>query len=369
MIRVILISLAAPHKHVDIALKDLKEIQSLIKTYGGIDVVRIIQHRIKPDKNTFVGSGKVEEIKEIIRREKIDTIILNDLVNHSQIFHLTKSLWIANPNIKVWDRIDLILNIFSKHAKTAEAKLQIEIAQIKHMGPRIYGLGGLTLSRQGGGIGTRGLGETNVEVMKRHWTNQIRKKNEELKKIERIKQKQLERRKENGLKSISIIGYTNAGKTSLFNLLTKKNKSVKDALFITLDSTSGKLFDPKLQKSVIITDTIGFMKNLPSNLIQAFKSTFMESMNSDLIVHLIDICDEEIQTKVEVVENLMKDLQIQGKKRLYVFNKIDKLNGQRHIWIKKMKNDYSRYSPIFISIEEKTGIEKLKKTLFNSIFY
>src|SRR3989344_3647353 len=247
--KVILVDVIPPYRHASDAIKDLNELQQLVKTYGGIDVVHIIQHRTAPDKATFIGSGKVQELAQIVKKGKINFVIINSLVQPAQIFNLTKLLWDVNPNIQVWDRIDLILNIFDKHARSAEAKLQIEIARMRHMRSRIYGLGGTVLSRQAGGIGTRGIGETNIERMKQHFKKQIKRKKDELEKIVRQHQSQLSRRKKKGIKTVSIIGYTNAGKTSLFNLLTGKNAEVKDALFVTLDSAVGKLSFLRRQES------------------------------------------------------------------------------------------------------------------------
>src|SRR3989344_7894937 len=248
-LRVVLIDVIPFYRHVSDALKDLDELQLLVKAYGGIDIVRIIQHRTAPDKATFIGSGKVQELKQIIANPQgsrnpegsINLIIIDSIVSSSQLFNLTQALSSANPYIQVWDRIDLILNIFDKHARSAEAKLQIEIARMRHMRSRIYGLGGTVLSRQAGGIGTRGIGETNIERMRRHFKKQIRRKKDQLEKLVKQRQLQLQRRHEYGIKTISIIGYTNAGKTSLFNLLTGKQGQVRDALFVTLDSATGIL--------------------------------------------------------------------------------------------------------------------------------
>src|SRR3989338_3672071 len=198
MIRVVLIDLADPHRHIDIALKDLAELQSLVKTYGGVDVASIIQHRPKPDKATFIGSGKVEELISIVRKEKISIAVINAIVHPTQLHNLTELLWTVNPDIQVWDRIDLILNIFDKHARSADAKLQIEIARMQHMSHRIYGLGETYFSRQAGGIGTRGIGQTNIERMKLHFRQQIKKKKQELEKLEKYGERQMLRRKENG---------------------------------------------------------------------------------------------------------------------------------------------------------------------------
>lgn len=350
------------------AIKELVEMQSLVKTYGGIDIVNIIQHRTKPDKNTFIGSGKVDELREVIRLKKIDIVIINAIVNHGQLFRLTQSFWPANRLIQVWDRVDLILNIFDRHARTAEAKLQIEIARMQHMGPRISGLGNTYFSRQGGGAGGRGIGETNIELMKRHWKDHIKTKTLTLKKLTDNRQRQLDNRRNNGQKTVSIIGYTNAGKTALFNRLTGKNKIVKDALFVTLDSTLGKLYLPQLNQEIMISDTIGFIKNLPPSLIEAFRSTLLESTNADLLLHIIDIADDKMDVKIKVVEDLLKELGIANKKQIYIFNKIDILPKSNKL-IKKYIDDHCKqYSPLFISVKDGVGIESVKEAISKILF-
>ncbi len=320
---VILIHIADPHTHRSDAELELFELRQLVKTYGTANIVHVIQHRTQPDTHSFIGSGKVQELARIVAQKKVNLIVLNAIANPRQIFHLIQALWSVNPAIKVWDRVELILNIFKKHARTAEAKLQIEIAEMSHMGPRIYGLGGTFFSRQGGGIGGRGIGETNIELMKRHWRSQIKKKRNELLKLEKHRERNLKRRKEIGLQTISIVGYTNAGKTSLFNLLTKKNKTVKDALFETLDSTTGTLFLPGLKKTVLLSDTIGFIQNLPASLISAFTSTLLESIHADLLLHVVDISDPESAMKIQVVEDTLDQLGILHKKQILVCNKTD----------------------------------------------
>ncbi|MBP7966764.1 50S ribosome-binding GTPase, partial [Candidatus Woesebacteria bacterium] len=214
----ILIDVIPPIIPKEEAQENLDEMVSLINTYGGGEIVQIIQRRADPHPGTYIGSGKAEEVVEIIRSKKIDAVIINGLATSSQIFKLTKLFWEVNPDIEVWDRVDLILHIFEKHARTAEAKIQINLAQMRHMGPRMYGLSG-ELGRQAGGIGGRGVGETNVELMKRHWRDAIKNTADRLAELDKIRSRQLERRKEIGFKTVSIVGYTNAGKSTLFNKL------------------------------------------------------------------------------------------------------------------------------------------------------
>jgi len=358
--RVAIVDVVNPYQKIEEATKNLEEIKSLVLTYHGIDVVDIIQHRTRPDKATFIGRGKVEELVSIVNKQKIDIVIVNAIVNPSVLFNLTQYLWNDRPDIQVWDRFDLILNIFDKHAHTAEAKLQIELARMYHMGPRIYGLGENYFSRQGGrGTNTKGQGETNIEIMKRHFRTQIRLKKEELNKLALQHQLQIERRKFNHIQSISIVGYTNAGKTSLFNYLTKRNKIVENALFVTLDSVTGKLYLPVLKKEVTISDTIGFIKDLPPSLINSFKSTLLESINADIILHVIDIKDPEMDQKISIVNNILKELKVHSKKIIYVFNKIDAFKGDAEELLKKINKAYVVHTPQYISVTTDYGINKL----------
>jgi len=357
--RVVIVDVINPSQKTEDAVRSLEELKSLVSTYHGIDIVNIIQHRTRPDRATFIGSGKVTELVDIVKKRKIDIVVVNAIVNPSVLFNLTQYLWENNPKIKIWDRVDLILNIFDKHAQTAEAKLQIELSRMYHMGPRVYGLGLTYFSRQSGGIGTKGQGETNIELMKRHWRNQIKLKKDELKKLTTQHQLQIERRKSNNIQSVSIVGYTNAGKTSLFNYFTKRKKTVENALFVTLDSVTGKLYLPTLKKEVTISDTIGFIKDLPTSLIDSFKSTLLESINADLILHVIDIADPEMDQKIQVVNKILKELRVRSKKIIYVFNKIDAFSGNGEALLKKINDIYAPYSPQYISVTTDYGIKKL----------
>ncbi len=227
------------------------------------------------------------------------------------------------------------------------------------MGPKIYGMG-MILSRQGGGIGTRGIGETNTELMKRHWRDAIKKTQDTLAKLGANHQRQIEKRREMGMQTVSIVGYTNAGKSSLFNYLTKKKKLVEDALFATLDSTVGEVYIPGLNKKILVSDTIGFIQKLPPKLIDAFKSTLMESVYADVLIHVIDINDPKMKEKIEVVETVLQDLNLHQKK-IYVFNKIDQV-GSEIEQLKKVKellSTYQEYHPQLISVKTGEGIDEL----------
>lgn len=340
--------------------KDVTELWQLVSTLGNATVTDIITQHGSITAATYIGTGKVEEVLAYLESHHIDTVILNGTLTPSQKFKLMKQFWAVNPAIQVWDRVDLILAIFSHHAKTTEANLQIELARMRHMGPRIYGMG-MELSRQGGGIGTRGLGETNTELMERHWKREIKKVRDMLDKLTANRKRQMEHRKSLGLQTISIVGYTNAGKTSLFNVLTHKKHLVENALFATLDSTVGEVYMPSLGKQVVVSDTIGFISNLPPDLIEAFTSTLMESVHADVVLHVIDAADPDIAEKILVVSQILDDLHIPEEKEVLVFNKSDAITKADRDRIEANIHDIPF---VFVSAATGEGID----TLINDIF-
>lgn len=360
---VLLVSILPKNMTDNEALKDLKELKSLVEAYGGVVRDLVVQRREVHDKGMYIGRGKLSEVSEVIKEEKITIIVLNGIIKPGQIYDIYNALIKHNPQIKVWDRVDLILEIFAVHAHTAEAKLQIELASMRHMGPRIYGMG-FVMSRQGGGIGTLGVGETNTELMKRHWREQVKKIKDKLQKHALDRQRQLERRSRVGLKTISIIGYTNAGKTSLFNALSGKKNIVQNALFVTLDSSVSKVFLTKTNKEIILSDTIGFIRDLPMDLIDAFKSTLLESIHADLLLLIIDASDEDMEKKIKVVEDILYSMNLGHKKRIYVFNKMDATSGISKQTIEK---DYEHFCPQFISVKNGEGLEQLLDSIAQSI--
>jgi GTPase len=352
------------HPRVDLeeSIRTGEELESLITTLGGEIVGRITQRLHKPDLRTYVGRGKVLEISEEVKKTNAQVVVLNATAKPGQVFNLKKELQEENPEIEVWDRVDLILNIFEKHANTSEARLQIELARMRYMGPRIYGMG-YVMSRQGGGIGTVGVGETNTELMKRHWRHEMKNVTDELKKLTDEREKQIERRHEQGYKTVSIVGYTNAGKTSLFNLITKKNNLVEDALFATLDSAVGRVYLPTFGHEVLITDTIGFIRNLPPKLIDAFKSTLLESIHADVLLHVIDVSDPEMELKINTVNQILSDIGRTAERIIYVFNKIDKAEVNK----KSIEVTYSNHDPLFISTKTGEGIEEIKEVISQNL--
>jgi GTPase len=339
--------------------QDITELWNLTESLGDVQVADLIVQKGVPFRATYIGPGKVEEIGQYLREHRIDVITFGATLSPNQKFTLTKSYWEINPAIEVWDRVDLILAIFSKHAHTREATLQIELARMRHMGPAIFGMGRI-LSRQGGGVGTRGIGETNTELMKRHWKREMKRITDELEQLTQSHTRQIRHRQSLGLSTVSLVGYTNAGKTTLFNLLTHKKKSASNAMFVTLDSVVGNIYIPELQTSVAVSDTIGFIRNLPPDLIDAFKSTLLESIHAEVILHVIDLSDRDYALKFEVVENILDQLEVPREKVVCVFNKTDAAkNTDRARAIDRIMP----YPHVFISATTGDGIPELLKVI------
>lgn len=355
--KAILVDIIPPGTTPEDSLARLNELESLLVTYGGFVIVRKIQKKLVPDYRTYIGRGKVNELAEDAQKFGAEYLIINNLLKPQQLYNLEEVF--QKQGVKVWDKIDLILKIFSKHATTKEAKLQIELASLRHLGPRIFKMG-TDLMRQGGGIGTRGQGETNIEVMKRHIAGREQKIKEDLKKIAKNQEGQRNKRQAYGFKTVAIVGYTNAGKSCLLRSLTKKEVKVKDELFATLDSRIGRLYLPDAQKNVLISDTIGFIRDLPHELIDAFNSTLGETVHSDLLLHVIDCSDFEMSWKIEVVNEVLKKLECHKKSVIHVFNKSDLLSEKRKTDILK---EYGHLRPVMISAEKKDNLGELKEKL------
>lgn len=370
--RAILVDVIPPTMDARTAERRLNELEALTRTYGGIVIVKIIQKKSSPDYQTYIGSGKVEEIRALGKQEHAELLIVNNLLKPKQMFALGERM--RKDGLHVWDRVDLILKIFNKHAKTAEAKLQIKLAAIRHMGPRIFGMG-MELMQQAGGIGTRGQGETNTEVMKRHLAEQEKRVKKELERIARSRSNHRLRRDRLGLKTVSIVGYTNAGKSSLLRALTKKEAYVANELFATLDTRVGTLalFPANETPRILLSDTIGFIQDLPLQLIDAFRSTLDETIDADLILHVIDVSDPFLLEKIEEVEAILDRIGVAETPKIYVFNKMDLITKLQNGTSGQKKKEALRWrfqdwSPAFVSTVTGRGLDALTKTIFQRMF-
>lgn len=292
------------------------ELQELAKTAGGDILASVTQKRHSIDKNYIFGAGKLAEIKELISNKSADLVIFNNNLSPSQITNLEKVL-----DCRVIDRTMLILDIFAQRAKTAEGKLQVEAAQLKYLMPRLVGRRS-DLSRLAGGIGTRGPGETKLETDRRYIRTRLQKLEEEIKRLEKNRNILRRRRLKNREKTVAIVGYTNAGKSTLLNALTASDVFEADKLFATLDPTTRRLMLPS-GKNILITDTVGFIRDLPHEIVDAFKSTLEEAVIADLILIVADVSDPGCEEKIGVTEATLEEIGATAR-RIVVYNKIDK---------------------------------------------
>lgn len=296
----------------------MEELASLAKTAGAEVVGVYTQKREKYDSKTFVGSGKLEEIAQMVDADEVSTVVVNNRLTPRQNVNLEEIL-----GVKVIDRMQLILDIFAMRARSHEGKLQVHLAQLKYLLPRLVGQG-IMLSRQAGGIGSRGPGESQLELNRRSVRNQITDIERQLKVVEKNREVVREKRLESSVFKIGLIGYTNAGKSTIMNALTSKTQYEADELFATLDATTKSIhLTGNLQ--VTLTDTVGFIQDLPTELVTSFKSTLEESKNVDLLVHVIDASDPNHEEHEKTVLQIMKDLEMLDIPRLTLYNKADKV--------------------------------------------
>ncbi len=352
----------------------MRELENLVNTYWGIVVLQKYQKKDFPDHNTYVWKGKLEEIINDMLRMNANLLIIGNALKPSQIYQINEKLRIVSEenNLKdkmqARDRIDLILKIFEKHATWWEARLQIELAAIKHMWPRIYGMG-MELSRQGWSSwswwgATRGIGETNTERMKRHLKEKVMKIEKKLVEYTQMRKLHRDARKKKGMPTVGIVWYTNAGKSSLLNAMTKKGVLAENKLFATLWTNVGKCYlitDPTtwLGKEILLNDTIWFIRDLPPKLIKSFSSTLEDSIESDLLLHVIDASDPFVDERIEVVHEVLKDIWA-NQDKILVFNKIDLLPQEK---IDELKEHFKDSQAVFISVKEGKGFEELKALL------
>ena len=336
--KVILVGVSVgDHDDTDQSLDELRE---LVKTAGAVEVGRVIQNREQMHPVTYVGKGKLDEIKELIWELDATGIVCDDELSPVQIKNLSEAL-----DTKIMDRTLVILDIFAGRASTSEGKIQVELAQLKHRQSQLAG-SGKALSRLGGGIGTRGPGEKKLEIDRRLIKDRIAQLNRELKDVKRHRELTREQRKQNHMPVAAIVGYTNAGKSTLLNKLTDAKVLEEDQLFATLDPTTRK---KKLAsgQEVLLTDTVGFIRKLPHHLIQAFKSTLEEAKYADMILHVVDASNPQKDEQMHVVYETLRMLEVMNKPVITVFNKMDRLEEQ--ILIRDFQADK------IVQISAKTG--------------
>ncbi|MDG5789038.1 GTPase HflX [Evansella sp. AB-P1] len=346
--RVLIVGLKTQKTVEEDFLYRMEELEALTSTAGGVVVMEMTQNREHPDKATYIGRGKVEELELIIEEKEIELVIFNDELSPSQLRNLTTKI-----DVKIIDRTQLILDIFAKRARSKEGKLQVELAQLNYLLPRLRGQGHM-LSRLGGGIGTRGPGETQLEVDQRHIRSRMTDIRHQLEQIVSHRNRYRSRRKKNQSYQISLVGYTNAGKSTLLHKLSQADVYVEDQLFATLDPTTKKIKLPSGME-VLLTDTVGFIQQLPTALIAAFRSTLEEVQEADLILHVVDAANPDHPNHERTVQQLLKDLSAEQIPMLTVYNKRDLLT-----------EDFFSYADgpsVLISTIKEDDLDKLKEKI------
>ena len=334
----------------DAAWDSLDELADLLDTAGGTVSCQVVQNLDHPDRATYIGKGKALELREMVSIQEADGIICDDELSASQMRNLSEL-----TDTKVIDRTTLILDIFASHAKTREGRLQVEIAQQKYRYARLRGMGE-ALSRLGAGIGTRGPGETKLETDRRVIQKRISKLSDEIEAMKRARDTARKKRSDSPLPAAAIVGYTNAGKSTLLNRLTGSDMLSEDKLFATLDPTTRAALLPDGQK-VLFTDTVGFINKLPHNLVDAFRSTLEEAGYADIILHVIDASDPQAEMHRKVVYDTLRDLDISGRPVITVWNKADLISKD------EVFRDFDSDASVRISARTGEGIGDLCETV------
>jgi GTP-binding protein HflX len=350
----------------------LDELEFLVVTAGAECVGRFVQRLSSPDKRTFVGSGKLEEIRIFVEFEKVKIVVFDDELGASQIRNLEKVL-----KCKILDRTNLILDIFAKRAQTAHAKTQVELAQYQYLLPRLAGMW-THLERQQGGIGMRGPGETEIETDRRIIRDRISFLKKKLELID--KQMETQRSNRGSMVRVALVGYTNVGKSTLMNLLSKSEVFAENKLFATLDTTVRKVVVENLP--FLISDTVGFIRKLPHSLVESFKSTLDEVREADLLLHIVDISHSDFEEQINVVNLTLAEIKAGEKPVMMIFNKIDAFSHiekdaddlspetKENYSLEKLQNTWmnkGELTTLFISAKEKTNLEKLRAVLYEEV--
>lgn len=346
--RVILVAVSTSEE--DDTVNSVNELEELVKTAGAVTVDKIIQNRERIHPGTYLGKGKIDEVKERLWELGATGIVCDDELSPAQLRNLENAL-----ETKVMDRTMVILDIFAARATTSEGKIQVELAQLKYRSARLVGLRS-SLSRLGGGIGTRGPGEKKLEMDRRLVHQRISQLKEELEDVKRHREVARQQRSKNSLPVAAIVGYTNAGKSTLLNRMTDAGILAEDKLFATLDPTTRNLTLPSGQQ-ILLTDTVGFIRKLPHHLIEAFKSTLEEAKYSDLILHVVDCSNPQMEMQMYVVYDTLKQLGVQDKEIVTVFNKMDQTDEA--VVFRDFSSDYQ----VKLSAKTGAGIDCLTDTL------
>lgn len=338
----------------------MKELERLAETADVEVLAKLFQKAKEITPATYIGTGKAEELKQLIESTGANLAICDNELSGSQVNNLTEIL-----GVKVIDRTTLILDIFAKHATTNEGKLQVELAMLKYYLPRLSGIAGTSGRFGSGGVGMRGPGETKLELDKRKIRDQILKLEKEIDKIKQERDLRRKNRSNTGVKKVSIVGYTNAGKSTLMNIITKANIYADDKLFATLDTTTRQLWlAPKCE--IVLTDTVGFINKLPHSFVDAFSATLEEVTYSDLILHVIDVTDKHLDVHKEVVLNELKELNAYDIPRITIYNKVDVLTTEEKI---RMRNSgLIEPDAIFVSAKHNENTELIKNAILEKLF-
>ena len=339
----------------EIVVKDyLDELSFLSNTAGGIVKKSFVQKLDTPNPKTFIGTGKISEIQLYNKKNDISSVIFDDELSPTQQLNLERIL-----KCKIIDRTGLILDIFAQRAKTSYAKNQVQLAQYQYLMPRLKGLW-THLERQKGGIGMRGPGETEIETDRRIVRDKISLLKKKLKNIDR--QMSVQRGNRGSLVRVALVGYTNVGKSTLMNIISKSNVFAEDKLFATLDTTVRKIVVQNLP--FLITDTVGFIRKLPTQLVESFKSTLNEITESDFILHIVDISHPNYDDHIDSVNLILEQIKCSNKPTMIVFNKMDILSNEE---LENFKFKDNEKSNLFISAQKKINLDKLKKRLYNQV--